>query len=170
MLKQSLTFSTKNLIIDVDKCSSHDLTNIRTVFCGGCVYDDWFYKNIICLATSPSSMVPFLLTFMTIFKIVSFLWKLWKFSRKFGRNVEKFLWKLWEIFVKIMTKFWKYKEKFLEILKVKIMRNFKNILLEKILQKKLSVLWENSEEDMRYFWENFTEISRNTCRNFANFL
>ncbi len=36
----------------------------------------------------------------------------------------------------MMTNFWKFKEKFVEIFRVKIMGNFKNILLEKILQKK----------------------------------
>ncbi len=38
--------------------------------------------------------------------------------------------------MRIKTKFWKFKEKFVEILNVKIMSNFKNISLEKILQKK----------------------------------
>ncbi len=45
-----------------------------------------------------------------------------KISRKFCRNVEKVLWK-------IMTYFWKFKEKFVEILEVKIIKKFKNILL-----------------------------------------
>ncbi len=46
-----------------------------------------------------------------------------------------------------MTNFWKFKEKFLEIQKVKIMRNIKNIPLEKILQKSFV-------ETLKYFCGN----------------
>ncbi len=63
-------------------------------------------------------------------------------------------------FYKNYDKCWKFKKKFVEILKVEIMRNLKNILLEKILRKKfywdifaeiMIILCAHSEEDMRYF-------------------
>ncbi len=52
MLKRSLTFSTRNLIIGVAiaRYILHDLTNKWTVLRDGCVNDDWIYKNIIYLS------------------------------------------------------------------------------------------------------------------------
>ncbi len=47
-----------------------------------------------------------------------------------------------------------------EILKVKIMRNFKNISLEKILQKKFC---ENFEMFLQKLWEFYVEILRMIC-------
>ncbi len=92
------------------------------------------FTKFICLSTGPLSMVSFLFTFMIVLiqNCVVFV-KIMKFSKKFCRNFEKVLWKFWNIFVKIMTNFWKFIEKFVEILKVEIMRNFRENFAKKVL-------------------------------------